>query len=147
MITINAHVSKKVPIENRDYSSQNYSAGMECEVSGSAGEEEIKENFRRVYQLLEECIEEQMKADEDYSTLSGRLQGNEGSPEGSYDGNGWKATEAQVKAIHAIARDRGVSDEDLTAHIRDSYGAGRPEELSVVEASDMIDALKAVKAG
>ena len=31
MITINAHVSKKVPIEGRDYSSESYSAGMECE--------------------------------------------------------------------------------------------------------------------
>ena len=52
-----------------------------------------------------------------------------------------------MKAIHAIARDRGVNEDDLAAPIRDSYGVGRPEELSVSEASDLIDALKAVNAG
>jgi len=126
MITINAHVSKKVPIEGRDYSSQSYSAGMEREVSGSAGEEKIKEKFRRVYRLLEKCIDEQMKADEGSRPPSGLPQGNNGSSDSSHDGNGRKATRAQVKAIHAIARDRGVNEDDLAAHIRDSEGVGRP---------------------
>ena len=87
-----------------------------------------------------------MKADEGSRPPSGLPQGNNGS-DNSHGGNGRKATRAQVKAIHAIARDRGVNEDDLAAHIRDSCGLGRPEELSVSEASDLVDALKAVNAG
>ena len=37
--------------------------------------------------------------------------------------------------ICPIAQGRGINEDDLTVHIRDAYGVGRPEDLSVSEAS------------
>src|SRR5262245_23459859 len=49
------------------------------------------------------------------------------------------ATAAQVKVICAVARERGVSLAEL---LREQYGVGRPRDLSVRQASEVIDHLK-----
>lgn len=51
------------------------------------------------------------------------------------------ATAGQVKAIYAIARAQRA---DLEGLLRDEYGVARPEELSLADASQFIDQLKAV---
>lgn len=50
------------------------------------------------------------------------------------------ATPNQVKAILAIARCQRA---DLESLLRDDFGVGRPENLSLAEASKLIDTLKA----
>ena len=58
-------------------------------------------------------------------------------------GNGARlATKAQVKAIYAIARERGYTDQDIERLVSDSFGAQRPSALSIGQASQLIDALK-----
>jgi hypothetical protein len=49
------------------------------------------------------------------------------------------ATPAQVKVICAVARERGVSLAEL---LRERYGVGRPKDLTVRQASEVIDHLK-----
>jgi hypothetical protein len=53
---------------------------------------------------------------------------------------GKPATAGQVKAIRAIARSAGA---DLDGLLRDDYGVARPEELTLAQASRVIDLLKA----
>jgi hypothetical protein len=50
------------------------------------------------------------------------------------------ATANQIKAIHAIAR---AQHADLDGLLRDDYGVARPEELTLAQASRVIDLLKA----
>jgi len=59
---------------------------------------------------------------------------------GERDRSGKPATPGQVKAIYAIGR---AQHADLEGLLRDDYGVGRPEELSLAQASRFIDALKA----
>jgi hypothetical protein len=54
--------------------------------------------------------------------------------------SGKPATASQVKAIRAIARRH---EADLDGLLRDNYGAARPEQLTVPQASRVIDLLKA----
>ena len=54
--------------------------------------------------------------------------------------DGLRASERQVKAIRAIARRHGA---DLATILRQDHGVDRPEQLSVGQASRLIDALKA----
>jgi hypothetical protein len=57
------------------------------------------------------------------------------------------ATEAQIKAIYAIARDKqGLDTSALDARSRGSYGCS-PEELSRRQASELIDRLRQGPAG
>ena len=50
------------------------------------------------------------------------------------------ATASQVRAIHAIANRHHV---DLASELRDRFGVERPEELSLGDASELIDSLEA----
>jgi hypothetical protein len=50
------------------------------------------------------------------------------------------ATPSQVKAICAISRNQHA---DLSGLLRSDYGVNHPEELSLVQASDLIDRLQA----
>ena len=62
MLRIVANVSKKLPIEGVDFSSQSYSAGMEVEVADAATDEQIRKRIAEVYRLLEATIDEEMAA-------------------------------------------------------------------------------------
>jgi hypothetical protein len=50
------------------------------------------------------------------------------------------ATENQIRAIHAIAERRQV---ELSPLLRSEFGVERPDELSVMNASRLIDLLQA----
>ena len=53
--------------------------------------------------------------------------------------SGKPATASQVKAIRSIARQKGA---DLVAILGDQYDVGRPEDLTLRQASSLIDRLK-----
>ena len=150
MIKLSAHVSKKVPVPDVEFSSQSYSAGMEIEVASPAGPEELKDRLQRLYGLLQESVEEQIKGAAD---RNGRAQGSRQSTSSrrsgdngrgnDHGGNGGRAaTEAQVRAIHAIASDRGYSDGELSGVISERFGARDAQSLSIGQASSLIDTLK-----
>lgn len=50
------------------------------------------------------------------------------------------ATFSQIKALHAITRQQGI---DLSELLRKRFGVKRPGELSLKQASELIDSLKA----
>ena len=54
--------------------------------------------------------------------------------------NARKATASQARALHAIADRQGF---DLAAELQTRFGVNEPEELSITEASQTIDDLKA----
>ncbi len=161
MIKLNAHVSKKVPMPDVDYSSQNFSAGMEIEVSSSLSEEELREKYRTLYKLLASSIEEQIQdaaaapqqaprqtPSPQRETVTARQttskHGGNGSDSGGSGSNGHDrtATEAQVRAIYAIAHEHGYSDQDIRRKLSDSYGVRSPKQLAIGDASSVIDTLK-----
>ena len=148
MIKLLASVAKKVPMPDLEFSSQQYSAGMEVEVASGASGEEIQKKLKALYALLEESIDEQIQAcqaksgaEEDTASHgNGRAKGSKQSGSG---GNGSRsATKAQVKAIYAIAREQGCTDQDIERIVSKSFGTKAPEELSIGQASELIDTLK-----
>ena len=142
MIKLNASVSKKVPLPDVQYGSRSCSAGAEVEVSSGACAEELKEKFRALYLLLDQAVDEQLNGALQPATHKQLSQETRKSLAGRINGNGRKATAAQVKAIHAIAGDRGIAEEDLAELLQEEFSVGRPEELAIRDASALIDRLK-----
>ena len=154
MIKIVANVSKKVPIPGQDYSSQCYTAGMEVEVADGTTTEAVQERLRQVYALLEASIDQKIAAHGSdvrqvgSATIQAQRQpvNRLPQPEGAYGGNGngrrRPATRAQVKAIHAIASAADVPWQELDACIQATYAVTKLEELTVAQASEVIEALK-----
>ena len=153
MIKLSASVSKKVPVPDVEFSSQSYSAGMEVEVSSGTEPEEIQKKLKVLYALLERSIDAQLAAGQseapqplpDQPSRRG-INGRETRPNGHRTGNGTRnartATEAQVRAIQAIAGDRGYSEQGLADLLSSRFGARTVEALSIGDASHLIDLLK-----
>lgn len=69
-----------------------------------------------------------------HSTGNGHHNGN-----GSGQTNGRLATASQVRAIHAIANKARI---DLPGELNQRFGVSRPDDLTLSQASEMIDAIK-----
>lgn len=161
MLKISAHLSKKLPVERVEFSSQQFSAGIETEVACNADEQTIRETLRRLYGTLEQAIDEQIaRADGEKVSAKpapaftqkssqsaarngfrgqGRRFGSAQNRNGNGNGRTIGATPAQQKAIRAICNDLGIEIADALS----GYGVGQPGDLTVKQASELIDALKA----
>ena len=139
MIKLSAGLSKKVPMEEIQFSSRSASAAVEVELADGSEAEDIRARLKELYAVLEEAVDEQLGVAE---AVAGRADCAVPVPSG---GNGRKATERQLKAVRAIASERGLSEPQLQRLVSDSFGLKRPEELSVQEASMLIDTLKSKK--
>ena len=174
MIKLNANVSKKVPIPDMEYSSQNFSAGMEIEVSSNISKGELKDKYRELYRVLSESIREQlaeasisssqMPQPQNHNTRRhqqvhsggngrggngygsnghvGNGHGGNGHGGKNGNGNGKKATDAQVRAIYAIANSKGLDKQRIQNMLSESYGVSYPNQLHIGDASSLIDQLK-----
>jgi hypothetical protein len=60
MIRLSATISKKVPIPQTQFSSQQFGASVEIEVSDADKPEAIKQRIRQLYGLLSQTIDEQI---------------------------------------------------------------------------------------
>ena len=65
--------------------------------------------------------------------------GNANGNGASRNGGQRQATQSQVKAIHAIARNRRI---DIAQFLNDRFRVDRPDDLNIKEASQVIDELK-----
>lgn len=155
MIKLSANLSKKVPMPDVEFSSQQYGAAMEIEVSDAADAQEITGRLEAIYKLLEKSIDGQIaaasKAPMPAAPVTRRsfLGDANGKPhaDGNNGGNGngrrnGHASPAQIKALFAISKDKGMDRNDLVDLLKAEYNVERPDDLSVKDASDLIGRLQ-----
>jgi len=150
MIKLSANLSKKVPLPDVEFSSQQYGAAMEVEVSDAGDPKEVTDRLQSMYQLLEQSIDEQIgtasRPADGQEPQARAPAGQESSGNGSGPNNGRSnghnndrhATTGQVKAIFAISRERNLNREELLARARQMFHVNRIDDLTVRQASDMI---------
>ena len=156
MIKLSANLSKKVPMPDVEFSSQQYGAAMEIEVSDAADAQEITSRLQAIYGLLEKSIDQQIQAASRSQTSTPTRQpflsgGDNGGNGGNNGGNGsfrrnGHATPAQIKAIFAVCKDRNVSREDLVRLLQADFNVSKPDDLSLKAASDLIGRLQKMEA-
>ena len=134
MLKLTASLSKKLPINGIEFSSKSASAGIEVEMPSSANAEEIRCRLKQLYAALEFSVDDQLG--------NPTLNSDEGPSHPRPNGNGRKATEAQLKAIRAISEDRGVSGQQLRDLLSQEFQVDQTDELSIRQASTLIDLLK-----
>ena len=61
MPKLSATLSKKVPMPGLEYSSQQFSCGLEMELSGEQTQDSIRQNIRKLYTLLHAAIDEEIQ--------------------------------------------------------------------------------------
>ena len=154
MIKLSANLSKKVPIPGVEFSSQQFGAAMEVEVSDSATAQEITGRLQSLYSLLETSVGRQITqasagrnapAQSQKRPFLDETNGMAPKEGGNGDrslrrGNG-HASAAQIKALFASSMDKGMDRTGLIELLKAEYSVERPDDLSVKAASDLIDRL------
>ncbi len=165
-LKLNVGLSKKVGLP--DYGSLGASCNIELELDaqlmardGSLFQKQVQQAFAACSQAVHDELARQSAANAAHGNGTGRngnsrADGNpatkstttpagNGAPRsGGSRANGRKATSAQVRAIFAIA---GQQQLDVAQELRNRFGVGHPNDLSIGDASRFIDELKAANAG
>jgi hypothetical protein len=161
-LKLNVGVSRKIGLP--DYGSAGASMNLELELEAGLLETDLDAFHKRVrtaYLEAQRAVVEEIARLQDqdagvpadaHSATNGHSHRNghgghetvKGRPLSSAKSRPARpATPGQVKAIYAIARAQGA---DLEGLLHDDYGVARPEELSLAQASQLIDQLKATAA-
>ena len=132
---------------------------LELELGSSlVGEpERLRDRIRQLYQLAKASVDEELNGNGHQPGDNGgdssdgfdryRVASNGNGNRNGHSGNGHgprRATGSQVKAIHAIA---GCNRIDVTRLVQDRFNVQRPDDLSISDASTLIDELKSAQSG
>lgn len=139
MLKLNVGLSKK--IGQPDYGSLGASCHLDVEVEASLlrKPEQLREKIQYLFAQAKQAVEEELHGGQqaaDGHHGNGRHDSGNGHQRSN---NGRSATASQVRAIHAIANRQRL---DLAAELRSRFGVDLPDELSISEASELIDQLK-----
>ena len=143
MLKLNVGLSQKIGQAN--YGSRGASVSLEVELnSGLINQpERLNEQIRHLFDLARTAVEEELSRD---GHQEGHVAGGERHqrPGQDHRANGRRATQSQVRAIHAIAHRQNVNLPEL---LRRRYQLNRADDLSLTEASQLIDELKGAANG
>jgi len=146
-LKLNVGLNQKIGETN--YGSRGASVNMELELESSlVGEPaKLQERIRQIFGIVRTSLAEELNGNG-----HGATQNTNGNGHAKTDSAGSNAvarqpraaTQSQVRAIHAIAKDQGIQ---LARLLRGPYQVDRAEDLSIKQASELIDALKSSKNG
>ena len=122
-----------------DFGSIGASVNLQLELEGSLVNDpsRLRDSIRRLFGEARDAVEEELGRDgtnrhcENTSARNGSQRPANGHPPRP-------ATAAQVKAIHAISRRQRI---DLPTLLGERFGCSQPDELSLQDASALIDDL------
>ena len=134
-LKLNIAMSRKIGEPN--YGSRGATVGLEMEVDSSLVNEpqQLHERIARLFQLAKQSIDAELGC----RSTNGQHTGPADSGSGIRS-----ATANQIRAIHAIANRQNV---DLVEEVRGRFHIERLEDLSLEQASQLIDAIKPLANG
>ena len=139
-LKLNVGLSRKVG--ERNYGSRGASVNIEVEL-GSAlikNTGKLQERIRQLFALVRASLCEELNGAGQHQVVgSTNGTGANGSQTSPPPAAARPATQAQVKALAAIAQRQNLS---LSQVVKDRFQRDRPEELSLRQASQLIDEMK-----
>jgi hypothetical protein len=127
-LKLNIAMSRKVGEPN--YGSRGATVGLEMEVDSSLVDQprQLHERVARLFRLVKHSVDRELGST-DATKVDFYVR---------------PATPAQVRALHAIANRQQL---DLAAEIQSRFGLMGPDELTLQQASQLIDTIKASSNG
>ncbi len=145
MLKVCTSYSKKVPTDQQ-YSSQQFHASVEVELSDALSPEDLQDRIRQTFDLVKSSVETEINGNGTSAKEAPASRNNGGrstSPTGSANGNGHgKASNAQIKYITSLATEQDIRLSALNDYCREHFRVDSLYELTKKDASALVDALK-----
>ena len=139
-------VSQSKKIGEPNFGSKGASVTLQIEVDSSMASDpsRLQQQICELFQQSRAAVEQEL-----FGRDALPAEPHSGSPPANGNGNGHRsngrrATQSQVRAIHAIANRQKTN---LVPLLSQRFQVGRPEDLSISEASNLIDSLKSEPVG
>lgn len=146
-LKLNVGLSKK--IGKPDYGSLGATCNVEIVIESSTTEDDARAISRYAEQAFEQCRNavdrELSRCDQEHGQeTSARLPQSQKPKRNQAPKNspGPAATEKQIRALHAIANKQRL---DLVSELVERFSVEHPNQLTVRQASEMIDAMKSIQ--
>jgi hypothetical protein len=146
-LKINVGLSRKIGEDN--YGSRGASINIEMELDGSLANDptKLQGRIKQLFGLVRDSVTEELNGNGNGAPAGNGSNGTSRQPAAKENqpqrrGDVRSATQSQVKAIFAITRSQSL---DMTRLLRERFHVDRPDDLTLKQASSLIDELK--KAG
>lgn len=141
MIKVTSSYSKKVPT-GEQYSSQQFHASVEIELSDALSPEQLQERIHQTFQVVRDTVEAEINGPTPAARTNGNGNGNgNGHSEPKVNGNG-KATNAQIKYLTSLSTEQDIRLSALNQYCQTTYHVDSIYELTKKDASALVDGLK-----
>ncbi len=153
MLRLNVGFNRKVGEAN--YGSRGASVNLELELDSGLVEhpDRLQGRIQQLFELARSSVDTELHSTAESGDGNGRNVdhgngngsqcrnhgGNNGRHSRSQGGTIRRATQSQVRAIHAIAERQGL---DLAERLQTDFAVDTAQQLSIAEASQLIDSLK-----
>lgn len=138
-MTLKVGLSKKVAPSSSDATEACCHIEVELDPSLLRDDQDaFHRQVRNTFATCRKAVDEELASEKPAAASNGHSDPPSGGSRSRT--NGRPATTSQVRAIHAIANQLRL---DLAAELRSRFGVERPNDLSLREASQLIDSLKA----
>ena len=139
-LKLHVGVSKKLGLP--DYGSLGASCGVEVELDGSLLQSDLEafqRQTRHAYVACAQAVNDELARRQPTNGAAG--PNGAGTNGRKQNGNGRRATQAQLRAISTIADREGI---DVVELLQTRFELDTPDQLSISQASTLIDELKRV---
>ncbi len=140
--------SKKVPVPDKQYSSQSYHLSLEAELPDGLTRKEIHKRIHDTFLLVRASVESELnggakpEATEAAAADNGNGNTQAAARAPAANGFGAPASNKQIKFATDLAASLDIGVNDLNAHIQKQYGVKGLYDLNRKQATELIDDLK-----
>lgn len=141
MLKVCTSYSKKVPTDQQ-YSSQQFHASVEVELSDALSPEQLQERIHQTFAVVKSTVENEINGTGAPSNAASPTNGNgNGHGKGKENGAG-KASNAQIQFLTSLATEQGIRLSALNEYCQDTHHVESIYELTKKDASALVDLLK-----
>ena len=148
MLKVCTSYSKKVPTDQQ-YSSQQFHASVEIELSDALSPEQLQERIHQTFMVVRNTVESEINSNGNGNghgasapAPASRLNGGDHAPAGDKTNGNGKASNAQIKYMTSLATEQDIRLSALNAYCHDNYKVESIYDLTKKQASELVDSLK-----